>query len=256
MCDRKAGLPQPARIIDITEEGADVKRLVLDAEVVAEPGQFVMTWLPGVNEKPFSLAGATPLTLIIARVGPFTQQVHALRPGDTLWWRGPYGQGFHIPPHQPDDGELLLVGGGYGVAPLLMLAERSTQAGWPVRVAVGARTRSALFLGGRLSALGCALASCTEDGSYGRQGLVTQIVREALQEQPRTVHTVYGCGPEGMLEAVCTLCAEASVPCELSYERYMKCGFGVCGSCARNGLLVCRDGPVFRYSAQGELLTG
>ena len=78
------GLPRPARIARVVEENARVKTFVLRVSLEAEPGQFVMVWLPGVNEKPFSLVDAAPLTLTVARVGPFTSALHRLRAGDRL----------------------------------------------------------------------------------------------------------------------------------------------------------------------------
>ena len=123
----KTSLPRAACILDLTDESPTVRTLVLDLSLEAEPGQFVMAWLPGVDEKPFSLVRADPVTLTIARVGPFTTAVFALEPGDLLWLRGPLGQPFSLPPDPKTDAQsaILLVGGGYGVAPLTFLAEQA-----------------------------------------------------------------------------------------------------------------------------------
>ena len=134
-------LPQVARITSVTEESARVQTLTLDLRMEAAPGQYVMVWLPGVDEKPFSLVSADPVTLTIARVGPFTEAVHRLKAGDTIWVRGPLGRPFALPDARiPRPGSrILMVAGGYGVAPLYFLAQRARAAGWHVSVVIGAR---------------------------------------------------------------------------------------------------------------------
>jgi dihydroorotate dehydrogenase electron transfer subunit len=234
-------LPQVARIVDATDESAQVRTLVLDLHLEAEPGQFVMVWLPGLDEKPFSLVCADPLTLTVARVGPFTTAMHTLGVGDRLWLRGPLGRPFTLPPRlmrQP----LLLVGGGYGVAPLYFLAQRALAAGWEVSMVIGARTAADVVFAGRFAALGVHVEITTDDGSLGQQGVATDAAARLLDG--RETQALYACGPEPMLEAVERLAHSRSLPAQLSYERAMRCGFGVCGSCARAGWLVCRDGPV------------
>lgn len=256
---KTAMLPHAARIRQIVPESARAKSFVLEDSVEAVPGQFVMVWLPGLNEKPFSLANDDPLTLVVAQVGPFTTALHRLDVGDWLWWRGPFGRGYTLPDsqnasHGDDTSSLLLVGGGYGVAPLLFLARRARAANWRTTVIVGAKTKEDVLLDDHLAALGCATILCTEDGSAGQQGMATDIADEFMQQaEPHTIPMVYGCGPQAMLEALRAICRKHVLPCQLSYEGFMKCGFGICGSCAWHGLLICRDGPVLAWSANGEL---
>ena len=252
-------LPRAARLAQVVQESARVRRFVLDARVEADPGQFVMLWLPGVDERPFSLVSPDPITLLVSRVGAFTEALHGLQQGDWVWWRGPLGHGFSLPSlggcsEGEQAGQLLLVGGGYGVAPLLFLAHRARVVGWPARVAIGARTHAQLLLHDELAALGCHVQVGTEDGSCGHKGLVTEVVERelaasALRQPSQQVRFVYGCGPQAMLDALRTLCCQRRLPCQLSYEAVIKCAVGVCGSCARDGLLVCRDGPVLEWSA-------
>jgi len=254
----KPSLPQVARIVQIVDESPRVRTLVFDLSMTAEPGQFVMAWLPGVDEKPFSLMRANPVTLAIARVGPFSSAVHRLGVGDRLWLRGPLGQPFILPPietDQPPAGgtnreALLLVAGGYGVAPLHFLAERARAQDWEVWVVIGAETAADVILADRFVALGAQVRIATEDGSRGEQGLATDAV-ERLLDSTR-FRMVYACGPEPMLDAVERLARRYHLPAQLSYERYMRCGFGVCGSCARKGWLVCRDGPVWHVPIHHE----
>ena len=239
---RGMSLPRDAHIIEVIQENANTRTVVLDVHLEAEPGQFVMVWLPGVDEKPFSLVRAEPVTLTVARVGPFTTAFHALGVGDPVWLRGPLGRPFTLPPSDGPPGPLLLVGGGYGVAPMYFLAERALAAGWAVSVVVGARTAAVLVFAERFTALGASVTVTTDDGSRGRQGLATNAAARLLDGAG--YQAIYACGSESMLEAVEVLARSRGLPAQLSYERYMRCGFGVCGSCARRGWLVCRDGPV------------
>ena len=232
-------LPRDYRIADIVEENESTRTYLLDGSMEAEPGQFVMAWLPGIDEKPFGLADADPIALMVARVGPFTAALHQRRAGDRIWLRGPFGNGFNV-----DGGPALLAAGGYGAAPLSFLARRLRDAGQQVYVALGARSESGLLLQHRFRNLGCMVHEATEDGSTGRRGLVTDLVRALLDRLP--VQALYACGPNAMLDALATLAHEWTLPCQLSYEAHMRCGIGVCGSCTHGDQLVCRDGPVFR----------
>ncbi len=246
---QQTSLPQVARIVGVTDESAKVRTLVLDRHLDAEPGQFVMTWLPGVDEKPFSLAAAEPVTLTVARVGPFSAAIHALGIGDRLWIRGPLGTGFALPDHPAPNlpisqSPILLIAGGYGVAPLRFLAEQAIDVGWGVRVVIGARTAADVIFVERFAALGAAVTVTTDDGSRGQRGLATDVAARLLDRGEADYAGLYACGPEPMLDAVERLALDHGLPAQLSYEHYMRCSFGICGSCARGGWLVCRDGPV------------
>jgi dihydroorotate dehydrogenase electron transfer subunit len=243
----KTSLPQVARIVHVADESPQVRTFVLDQRLEAEPGQFVMVWLPGVDEKPFSLVHADPVRLTIARVGPFTAAVHGLSAGDRLWVRGPFGQPFTLPAASgacspASQGPILLIGGGCGVAPLYFLAERARAAGRSVTMVIGVRTAADILFVERFESLGVQVIVSTDDGSLGRKGLATEAAVELLDST--NFEVLYACGPEPMLDAVERLAHSRKLPAQLSYERYMRCGFGVCGSCVRAGWLVCRDGPV------------
>lgn len=230
-------LPQPTRILDIVQETSQVKTFVLDGKVDAQPGQFVMVWLPRLNEKPFSLVNDNPLTLTVARVGPFSSRLHELKVGDRLWVRGPLGRGFDITGER-----ILLVGGGYGVAPLAFLAKRATRVSYKVAI-VGAATKDDLLFQERFAQSGCEVVLVTEDCSAGVGGLCTDAAEALLSEAK--FDALYACGPEPMLDELERICRQQGIPGQLSKEAYMRCGMGICGSCQRDGLLVCRDGPVF-----------
>jgi len=213
-----------------------------DAELPdARPGQFIMLWLPGVDEKPMSIAAPSPLTVTVARVGQFTTALYQQKVGDLLGWRGPYGHGFTL----NNDSPALLISGGSGVGPIYFLASRAIEGGIPTTVAIGARTAAALPCIKQFRDRGADLLIATDDGSMGYEGYVTSLVEDTIANWSEQKPKIYACGPEGMLVATHRLCREHGIDGQLSLERYMKCGFGICGQCAIDGLLVCKDGPVF-----------
>jgi dihydroorotate dehydrogenase electron transfer subunit len=240
MREDSTGLPQTVRISSVHQETRTIRTFVLDAEVQnAEPGQFVMLWLPGIDEKPMSIVSPSPLTLAVARVGPFTEMLHRRKVGDLVGWRGPYGKGFKVHADTP----ALLVAGGCGGAPLVFLASTAVRLGISTTVAVGARTAAELLYADRFRELGAQVHLATDDGTDGHAGPVTGLAAELVQDDPKPA--VYGCGPERMLATLHRLCRDQGLPGQFSLERYMKCGFGICGQCALDGFLVCQDGPVF-----------
>lgn len=235
-------LPKASTIHSIIRESPTVVTLELEGDIQATPGQFLMLWLPDVDEKPFSLMSDSPLSVTIARVGPFTELMHALEIGSKVMWRGPFGHGFRLPKR----GGLLLIGGGYGVVPLHFLAQVARGRGRRVAVLIGARTKEELLFADRFRSLGCEVRVATEDGSQGTRGLVTNLMKDAPDDL-----TVCACGPEPMLAAVADRCRRMGVEGQFCLERYMKCGIGICGQCALGDRLVCSDGPVF---TSGQLL--
>jgi dihydroorotate dehydrogenase electron transfer subunit len=186
------------------------------------------------------------LDFLLEAVGPGTERLAAAGMGDGLERVGPLGIGFAKPA-----GPALLVGGGVGAAPILCLSDE-LGAGAPVMLGF----RNAAYAeAASLFAAEPALA--TDDGSAGRHALVTELLREALDEaagaaaatgRGSATPTVFACGPPPMLEAVRALCAERDVPAQLAMESGMACGFGACFGCVvptRNGYVrLCLDGPV------------
>jgi len=238
----------PATVLDVVRETPTQCTLELDWEPRADPGQFVMAWLPGVDEVPMGLSRISPrASITVQRMGEATEALCALSPGDRLGVRGPLGRGFRA----VGERSVLLVGGGNGTAPLVPLAEALVAAGCRVRAAVGARETSELLFTERLEGIiGSPAHVATDDGSSGYHGFVSDLARE-LMEASRP-DQVYTCGPELMMRKVAEACWEATVPFQASLERYMKCGLGLCDACAVGPLLVCRDGPVL----DGEDLRG
>lgn len=247
---KTARLPVAATVTAIATDNYRTKTFTLDVSLAAHPGQFVMLWLPGFDEKPFSLVSADPVRLMITDVGPFTSLIHETQPGDPLWLRGPFGHGF-VPPE--DERRVLLVGGGYGVAPLLWLAQQMAGRVPHVASVIGARNVDELLYENRFTALAKAetgtkydLYITTDDGTRGQRGLVIDVVR-ALLDEPGA-DCIYACGPHPMLAALRELAHRHQVACQLSWEEYMRCGMGLCGSCELDGALLCMDGPVIHYA--------
>ena len=221
--------------------------LRLDGDIEAQPGQFVMVWLPKIGEKPYSIAEISPLGLLVVDVGPFSHALQQLEVGDQVWVKGPLGRGFLIVGER-----ILLVGGGYGSAPLLALAKMGRAQNKIVDVCLGARNTTGLLLSDAFLDLSCHVFYATEDGSRGRQGLVTEIVEQKIQNVDYDL--LCACGPTGMLSALANLCKTNRLDYQLSWEAHMRCGMGLCGSCEVSqaldgslpiGWLACYDGPVF-----------
>jgi dihydroorotate dehydrogenase electron transfer subunit len=237
-------LPTPFVIQHIEPENYRTVTVVLDGQLDAYPGQFVMAWLPRFDEKPFSLVNANPITLMVTAVGPFSRLVHALRPGDRLWLRGPFGNGFKRPTNHT---HLALVGGGYGVAPLLWLAQTTLIHVAQITAVVGARTAADLLYVNRFEQLASqydnlTVIATTEDSSAGMTGRVTDALLPLASNN--ALDGIYACGPHGMLAALQSLGERFGISSQLSWEAYMRCGIGICGACEHDGQVLCLDGPV------------
>ncbi|MFH1518354.1 MAG: dihydroorotate dehydrogenase electron transfer subunit [Pseudomonadota bacterium] len=232
--------PVMARVLEVRDEARDVRTVWLNHEMELQPGQFIMLWIPRLDEKPYAVSAlaSSRMAVTVRRRGPFSTRLMEMQPGDAVGVRGPYGKGFVSSPKG------IIVAGGCGLAPLALLKDMMPDA---VLIS-GARTEAELMFCDRFKDL----IICTDDGSAGYHGFPTAILREHL-EQTRE-RTVYTCGPEAMMRAVFDLCEEyGGIPCQAGLERYMKCGFGVCGQCACDEMLVCRDGPVFDSDALRQM---
>lgn len=243
------GLMKAFEIANVITENATTQTLLLKGRLTgALPGQFVMVWLPEVGEKPYSIAASVPLALTVSNVGAVSSALSQQQPGERVWVRGPLGTGFRLTGEKQ-----LLVGGGYGAAPLAFLAKEALKQGHRVTVCLGAKSESELLLEHRLAEMGCQVLVATEDGSRGTQGLVTSVVERAIvATQP---DCVYACGPTAMLLALVQLARRYQLPAQFSFEGLMRCGVGLCGSCELpeetclqvglpTGWLACHDGPV------------
>ncbi len=233
---------QVVEIKKIVRETKRIRTFFLDLDVNAIPGQFVMVWLPGVNEKPMSASYTKgDLGITVLRLGDFTRRLFELSEGDLLGIRGPMGRGFKI-----YGDRLLLVGGGVGVAPLAPLAEEALRDGKEVTAIVGALTASELLFVDRLKRAGARVLISTDDGTAGRKGFTTDVLAELLEEE--SFDQCFTCGPELMMAKVLEITRSKRIPTQASLHRYFKCGIGICGQCVLDGtgLRVCKEGPTFR----------
>jgi dihydroorotate dehydrogenase electron transfer subunit len=189
------------------------------------------------------------LEFMLEAVGPGTERLCELGPGDGLHVTGPLGLGFTGP---ADGQRALLCGGGVGTAPLAIWQDELLARGEPAPALLGFRDAE--------HAPGAELLHnahvATDDGSHGHHGLVTDLLAAELAAGPPAV--VYACGPPPMLEAVRALCEARGVSCQLALESGMACGFGACFGCvvplrAGGYLRLCVDGPVLDGALLAEV---
>jgi dihydroorotate dehydrogenase electron transfer subunit len=250
--------PPERRIASVTANeavGAYSLITALDADGPANPrpGQFYMLstaggWGGCGGERPylpraFSYARArasaegVELSFLLEAIGPGTERLAQLEPGEGLALVGPLGIGFRAP---AEDFRPVLVGGGIGVAPILCLEEDLPDAAVLLGFRSAPYADAARLFGGRMEL-------ATDDGSAGRHALVTELLREQLEDVGGQV-AVFACGPPPMLEAVRLLCVSHGCPAQLALESGMACGFGACFGCVvatKQGYLrLCVDGPV------------
>jgi dihydroorotate dehydrogenase electron transfer subunit len=256
----------------------DTYRLRLDDPEMARsivPGQFLMVRAGTATDpllgRPFALydvardsAGRpTALDVVYLVVGKGTAALAECQPGDRLTVWGPLGNGFATAPEPP--GPVVFVAGGIGQTPFLALGRW-----WLGRASYGGRaagpgraTEATLLYGVRTAALaacvddfrdaGVTVELATDDGSAGHRGFVTELLARRLERGERPARVV-GCGPPAMLAALARLTSRYAIPCDVSLENHMACGFGACFSCVApvrqpDGSVdlrrVCVEGPVF-----------
>jgi len=236
--------------------GAGYRRLVLDAPQIvqaAAPGQFVHLRVPGLEmsalRRPFSIFNAEggKLELLYKRVGRGTAVLNELAVGASVSVLGSLGHGFPV----TCAGVPLLVGGGFGVAPLYFLARKLMAAELRPKLFVGGRTKSDLLALDRFAALGVETFPATNDGSAGAKGLVTDPLDDvltALREKGEAFE-LFACGPDPMLKAVALRATGTGAEGWISMDRHMVCGVGACYACiqktVRGNSRCCIEGPVF-----------
>jgi dihydroorotate dehydrogenase electron transfer subunit len=243
-----AELPKMVSITRIVQETPSIKTYYLDYSMDAKPGQFAMAWLPGLDEKPFTLTAiGKECAITVQCKGKFTKAMCGLEAGDKIGIRGPYGNGFAF----KDVKSACIVAGGCGAAPILLLAEQLSVKGVDLTVINGARTGNECLFKERLAKTTKEFYITTDDGSLGEKGYTTDVLARLFES--KKFDAVFGCGPEPMLKKVFEACEKAKVECQLNLERWMRCSLGICGACAIGKYLVCKDGPVFESERLGEM---
>ena len=229
-------------ILESTPLTSSVYKMVLrgDTSAITAPGQFVNIRLEGkFLRRPISVCDydAETLTLVYKVVGSGTEQMAAMKAGETLDILTGLGNGYDL---TPAGDAPLLIGGGVGVPPLYHLAKCLLSQGKAVSVILGFNTKEEIFFEEEFKALGCTVTVTTVDGSYGVKGFVNNAL-------PENYSYFYTCGPEPMLKAVYRSAATSG---QMSFEERMGCGFGACMGCSCKTLTgnkrICKEGPVMR----------
>ncbi|MEM2137009.1 MAG: dihydroorotate dehydrogenase electron transfer subunit [Candidatus Methanomethylicia archaeon] len=241
--------PIPSKIISIKDEGTNRKTITVLNKQIAEratPGQFIMVWIPGIDEIPMGLSyiGEEEISFTVHKVGEATSTLHKMKVNDHIGVRGPYGRGF-----EEKTGKLLIVGGGTGMAPLMPLIRKLVQRkDNEITVINGAKTAFEMIFRDELENMAkngnIRYIPTTEDGSLGERGLATTIMEKFLENEK--LDEIYVCGPEQMIKVAMEISLKNGIHMQASIERYMKCAIGICGSCTVDpiGLRVCVEGPV------------
>lgn len=234
-----ADRPRMVNVKSVVRENPYASTLALDILLDTKPGQFIMLWIPGVDEKPFSLSRIKERTEItVKKTGPFSEKLLNVKKGGQVWVRGPYGNGFTL-----KGKKICFIAGGVGLAPLMPLIEEACRKRKNVTVIAGFRDKKNMLYQKRLSRAKAEIHVVTDDGSFNRKAYATDILEEQLET--KTFDQLYCCGPEPMMKKTLDLCLKEKIESQFSTERYMKCAVGICGQCCLDGLRVCKDGPVF-----------
>jgi NAD(P)H-flavin reductase len=247
--------PLPYRIVDRRQETLDTATLLLepvDAQLPNwSPGQFTMMYAFGVGEIPVSISGGSGAQIqqTVRAVGAVSDAICGARIGAVLGLRGPFGRGWpDLPPH----GDVLVMAGGIGLAPLRPVVRAGLRDAERLTVLVGARTPADLVFRGeydRWRAAGARVLVTVDRAAAhwrGHVGVVTNLLA-GVPLDAAVSPTGYVCGPEIMMRLGVDALMAAGVPPEriwVSLERNMRCGIGLCGHCQLGPILVCRDGPV------------
>ncbi len=241
-------------ILKVEDASPTVKTYLLKDKLCSrsKPGQFLMFWIPGVDEIPLSIMDANndgSVSVAVQRVGEATRALHGKKEGDIVGVRGPFGTCFTLGAKVN-----LLVGGGTGMVPLHFLAKRISRS--CVTLVAGARTKSELLFVEKIERMlgkRGVVVKTTEDNTCGIVGLCTDPLEELMTRQK--FDCVYSCGPERMIRRVFDLSEKHRIRFEASLERLMRCAMGLCGSCVLGKYRVCRDGPVFSSRQLREVRT-
>lgn len=245
--EKHTEIPKVIPIEEVVQETPEVKTFYFGHSLNSQPGQFVMLWLPGVDEKPMSISSDSgdKFSLTICARGDVTKKISKFKKGEKLGIRGPYGTSFHFEEKE----KLVMIGGGYGSAPLYYAAVEASKLNCKIDFINCARSKENLLYLGKLEKIpNLKVHFATDDGSIGHKGYGTDILEKLIRKQE--AHRILTCGPELMMKLVGNLGDSKQINTQISVERYMKCGFGVCGQCVLDplGMRACVSGPIMNYN--------
>ena len=274
-----------SKILSNINIGSNYYKMSLEAPYIAKaakPGQFVMVRCSDSTgpllRRPFSIhrvKGQKGIEILYEVIGKGTEILSEKKKGEYIDTLGSLGNGFSFSSLvlRPSS-FVFLIAGGIGVAPLIFLAEKLASS--KSIVLIGAKTKKLILCEKDFKKIGAEVHVATDDGSYGYKGFISELFKDMLRRMTddgrwtpvrRSLgeggkddgrwtrdegrRTIYACGPELMLKAVSDICNKEKIPCEVSLETKMSCGFGACLSCAvklkgeSSYKLACKDGPVF-----------
>ena len=239
-------------IEDIVQETPSVKTFFFRDEPsnLAKPGQFLMVWIPRIEELPLSIMISDKknyAAVTIRKHGYGSTSLFEMKKGDKLGIRGPYGNSFIL---KDTYKSILLIGGGTGLVPLVRLLNTIKTKKINIVIIIGSKSKNEVFFVDLINKILdnnklFKILISTEDGSFGKIGFPTDILKEVLSEGYYNFDMIYTCGPELMMKEIFDIVIEKKIPIQASLERYMKCGIGICSSCCINDMLVCYDGTIF-----------
>lgn len=230
----------PVTLVENQRVCEDITILRFDRKINIQAGEFIFLWIPGLGEKPFSALTDDPFSLVVIDVGQFTHALMDLPEGTEAYVRGPHG----IPVAPPEGAKVMAVAGGTGLAAVYQVARDFEN----TEVFTGARTAERLYYLDECRQI-APVHVATDDGSAGFHGVVTELLRERLQDMTpaeREQLVFYNCGPQPMVHAAEAVQREFCKPEQIfsAIDYLTKCGVGICGACAApDGRRLCVDGP-------------
>lgn len=244
---------EETQVVENISINSETYRMKIHAPCVtdeAKPGQFIMLEINSLNDpllnRPFGIAAMDKaektFTVFYRVVGKGTDLLTKKKQGESIRVVGPLGNGFEMNAKKP-----LLIGGGMGLAPLLFVAQEMCPN--PVEVIAGGRTKDELFWVNLFADICHKVHVTTDDGSLGTKGTCVSIIPQLFEKNK--FDAILACGPAPMLRAVVECAQSLNIPCQVSLEKHMACGFGACLTCTcekKDGgyFQVCKHGPVFK----------
>lgn len=224
----------------------------LSETIEIRSGQYFMLWLPKIDEIPISVSqyDGNEISFTICGVGSTSKKFLNIEKNNLVGLRGPFGNGFSL----NHENNVIIVAGGMGIAPLRFLIYRLMNSDLKRRITLihGANTKSELIFWKEFENLPIKKQYCTDDGSYEFQGFPTTILDDFLDSKKaeKSAWRIYTCGPELMMKEILNIVTKHSLERNTQFslaDRFIRCGFGLCGSCYLDdiGLSLCQDGPVF-----------
>jgi dihydroorotate dehydrogenase electron transfer subunit len=241
--------PRPIRVKEVLAEKGSVRSIFFqdDMCVSASPGNFVMVWLPGIEEIPMNISRMGDVcSITVWPYGPGTTALCSMKNGDTIWLRGPYGN-----PYSIIGEDSLLVGSGGGLSPLLGLAKRIKAKKLSATFVLHAKSKDGLIFYEELSKI-CRVVAVTSDGSEGVQSKASEVAVKLIKEGK--FDSIYAGLNEIELRSIFDAAEAKRIPVQFGLERSMLCGIGLCGSCSIDKYLVCKDGPILKTEQLRECM--